>query len=258
MSVTTPCESRETQRDFSPRGLLLQAAILGGALVLYLTTRRLTMGSAIDAANNARDILHLESLLGLDVEHELQNVILDSPSMVTLMNWIYVWGHWPVLGATAVWLFTKHRREFDLFRNALIISGLLGLVVFALFPVMPPRLLGMGMVDTIDRWSSSYGVLQPPSLVNQYAAVPSFHVGWNLLVVFAVFRSVPKSDYRYFAVLGPIAMVSSVVLTANHFVFDAIAGVALVIIAWKLADYIERRRGNTDHEEVRELSDASS
>ena len=200
------------------------------------------MGNAFDAANNARDILHLEAFLGLDVEHELQRIILDWPSAVTLMNWIYVWGHWPVLAATAIWLFISHRREFNLFRNALIISGLLGLVVFALFPVMPPRLLGTGMVDTVARWSSSYHVLQPPSLVNQYAAVPSFHVGWNVLAVIAVFRALPKSDYRYVTVLGPIAMVSSVVMTGNHYLLDAVAGTALVVVAWKVADRIERRR----------------
>lgn len=253
VAVTTPCETKGSRRDFNPRGLALQVAILGGALALYLTTRRLTMGNALDAANNARDILHIEAFLGLDVEHELQRLILDSPSVVTLMNWIYVWGHWPVLAATAVWLFTRHRHAFNLFRNALIISGLLGLVVFAVFPVMPPRLLGMGMVDTVARWSSSYHILQPPSLVNQYAAVPSFHVGWNVLVVFAVFRAIPHSDYRYLAVVGPIAMVSSVVLTGNHFVLDAVAGVALVALAWKIADRLERRRCSTDSQD----SDAS-
>ncbi len=258
VAVTTPCESTESDREFKPRHFALQVAIIGGALALYLTTRRLTMGNALDAANNARDILHLEAFLGLDIEHELQRVILDFPSVVTLMNWIYVWGHWPVLAAAAIWLFISHRREFNLFRNALIISGLLGLIVFAIFPVMPPRLLGTGMVDTVARWSSSYHVLQPPSLVNQYAAVPSFHVGWNVLAVFAVFRAIPKSDYRYVTVLGPIAMVSSVVLTGNHYLFDAVAGVALVVLAWKVADRIEGRRDTDDDHIEATLSDAAS
>lgn len=261
MAVTTPCEgteNTESHREFKPRHFMLQVAILGGALALYLTTRRLTMGNALDAANNARDILHLEAFLGLDVEHELQRLILDFPSVVTLMNWIYVWGHWPVLLAAAIWLFTRHRREFNLFRNALIISGLLGLIVFAIFPVMPPRLLGTGMVDTVARWSSSYHIFQPPSLVNQYAAVPSFHVGWNVLVVFAVFRAIPKSDYRYLAVLGPIAMVSSVVLTGNHYLLDAVAGIALVALAWKVADRIEGRCDKNDDHVDATLSDAAS
>jgi membrane-associated phospholipid phosphatase len=158
------------------------------------------------------------------------------------MNWIYVWGHWPVLAITAIWLFMRHRREFSLFRNALIISGLLGLIVFALFPVMPPRLLGIGMVDTVAQWSSSHQILQPPSLVNQYAAVPSFHVGWNVLVAVAIFRARPKWDLRVVAIILPIAMIASVVLTGNHYLLDAVAGIAVVAVAWIIGERIERRR----------------
>lgn len=241
MAVTTPCESIDTDRGFNHRRLAFEFLLLGAALGLYLTTRRLTMGSAIEAAENARNILHLEDLMGLDVEHELQQVILDSPSIVTLMNWIYVWGHWPVLALAAVWLFAKHRHEFSLFRNALIISGLIGLVIFAVFPVMPPRLLGTGMVDTVAQWSSSYHILQPPSLVNKYAAVPSFHVGWNVLAAIAVFRALPNSDWRYVVLIGPVAMIFSVVLTGNHYILDAVAGIIVVALAWFLADRLDRR-----------------
>ena len=248
MAVTTPCEELGQSETLSQgrlahtRGLALQFAFLLVALGLYLTTRRLTMGNALDAANNARGILDLEAVLGIDVEHALQRLILESPSLITLMNWIYVWGHWPVLAITAIWLFMRHRREFMLFRNALIISGLLGLVVFAVFPVMPPRLLGIGMVDTVSQWSSSYHILQPPSLVNQYAAVPSFHVGWNVLVAVAIFRARPKSDLRFFAIILPIAMIASVVLTGNHYLLDAVAGIAVVAVGWVIGERIERRR----------------
>lgn len=241
MAVTTPCDQVESGGGLNLRGIALQVLLLGGALALYLTTRRLTMGSAIEAAENARHILRVQSWFGLDVELELQRLIIESQAMVTLMNWIYMWGHWPLLAVVAVWLFVNHRPEFRLFRNALIVSGLIGLVVFAVFPVMPPRLLGIGMVDTVKQWSSSYQFLQPPSLVNQYAAVPSFHVGWNVLITFAVFRAIPNRDVRYLAVLGNLAMISSVVLTGNHFVLDAVAGIIVVAIAWKIAQRIERR-----------------
>jgi hypothetical protein len=248
VAVTTPCEGLEKSETLNEgrlaltRGLALQFALLLVALGLYLTTRRLTMGNALDAADNARGILDLEAVFGLDVEHTLQRLILESPSLITLMNWIYVWGHWPVLAITAIWLFMRHRREFSLFRNALIISGLLGLVVFALFPVMPPRLLGIGMVDTVAQWSSSHQILQPPSLVNQYAAVPSFHVGWNVLVAVAIFRARPKWDLRVVAIILPIAMIASVVLTGNHYLLDAVAGIAVVAVAWIIGERIERRR----------------
>ena len=75
-------------------------------------------------------------------------------------------------------------------RNAgwIMDAGVVGIIVFATFPVAPPRLLDVGMVDTVTQQSHAYRVLQPPSLVNRYAAMPSFHAGWDLLMGMALVR----------------------------------------------------------------------
>ncbi len=229
MAATTTC--RQNAR-LGPAGFVRQVVFLAAALALYLATRLLTVGSVADAEQNALDLLAAERFLGIDIEAAAQGLIIERPVLVTFFNWVYVWGHWPVLGVVAVWLFANHRATFFRYRNALVLSGLFGLVVFALYPVAPPRLLDIGMVDTVHDLSTSYQILQPPSLVNQYAAMPSFHVGWNVLVTLAVFHATRNVELRGAAAFGSALMLMSVVLTANHYLVDAVAGVAIVSVAW--------------------------
>lgn len=111
----------------------------------------------------------------------------------------------------------------------MFISGGIGLIIFALYAVTPPRLLAPEYVDTVTLRSISYRVLQPPSLVNKYAAVPSLHFGWNLLVGLA-WRTVGTSRLLTGAsVVMPLAMGFAVVATANHWTFDVIAGAAVAL-----------------------------
>ncbi|MGI9607064.1 MAG: phosphatase PAP2 family protein [Acidimicrobiales bacterium] len=206
-----------------------------GALLFYLGVRRLTEGDELEAVGNGLELLRLEAALGLNVEAELQNLVIGADWAITLFNWIYIWGHWPVLASTFIWLFFRHRTEFVLFRNSLVISGLIGLVIFAIYPVAPPRLLEIGMVDTVAELSQAVHVMQPPSMVNKYAALPSFHVGWNFLVALAIFRAAPIRAVRLAALAGPAAMSASVVLTANHYIVDGVVGIAIAYVAWMVA-----------------------
>jgi len=120
-------------------------------------------------------------------------------------------------------LYHYNRRRYTLLRNAMIVSGALGLVFFAFFPVAPPRFFG-GFTDTVAELSTSYKYLQPPSIVNKYAALPSFHVGWNVLACVVVFRSTRSIPVRVFAVASPLLVSAAVVLTGNHWVIDGLVG----------------------------------
>ncbi|MDG2112236.1 MAG: phosphatase PAP2 family protein, partial [Actinomycetota bacterium] len=217
----------------------VQVALVTVAAVLYFAVRYVTTGSRGAAVENARRILDFEALLGLDIEQSVQAAVVGSKAVVTASNWIYMWAHWPVIVGTIVWLYFRTPAEYARFRNALFVSGAVGLLVFAIFPVAPPRLLHDGFVDTITEWSTSYRVLQPPALVNEYAAVPSFHVGWNMLAAIFLWRNLPLRRLRPLALISPIVMTLAVVLTANHYVFDAIAGAAVASfglwVGWRLA-----------------------
>ncbi len=214
-----------------------QLTLIGVAALAYFGVRGLTEGSESTAIANAGRVLNLEAALGFDVEASLQGFILDHRGIVTAANWVYIWGHWPVIGMTLIWLYRQHRDSYTLLRNAMFISGAIGLAIFISFPVAPPRLMPTGFVDTVTDLSNSYRVLQPPSLINKYAAVPSLHVGWNLLVGILIFRTSRSRAARLFALAGPAFMTSAVILTANHYIVDAVAGsvVALIGLAGAVA-----------------------
>ena len=201
-----------------------QAMLVGCALLAYLGVRFFTQGDVASAHRNARRLLEFEQAIGLDLERGVQALFADDHGVITLANWIYVWGYWPVLVGSLVYLGLRHRQEYFGLRNAMFISGAIGLVIFATYAVAPPRLFSIHYIDTVAQHSALYGVIHPPSLANKYAAVPSFHFGWILLVGIAIFRVSKIPAVRYAAIAMPAAMAFSVVVTANHWILDIVAG----------------------------------
>lgn len=225
------------------RALLTEVALVLSGVLVYFGVRGVTRTDVAEAQENAADIVALQDRLGLDVEAYLQELIDGSWLLMTLLNWVYIWGHWPVIGAMLLWLFLRHPDGYWVVRTTMVISGAVGLVIFALYPVAPPRLAGLGLVDTVSEYSTAYRVLQPPALVNQYAAMPSLHVGWDLLMGIAMVTWCSRRTWKIVGAIMPLAMVAAVVLTANHYVLDAVAGAALVLASlWVTARIADRRR----------------
>jgi membrane-associated phospholipid phosphatase len=222
--------------------LLRQAGVVVLGLFIYFRVRGLTEGSAEIAREHAHDIVGLERSLGIDVESGWQDMVAPSEALQTFANWVYIWGHWPVIVATMVWLAWHHRVIFLRLRDAMLVSGALGLAVFVSYPVAPPRLAGLGLTDTVSEQSHAYRVLQPPAFVNQYAAMPSLHAGWDLLVGMAIFAAATSIALKVVGVAMPILMAFAVVATANHYVLDVVAGVALALVGHVVALWLERRR----------------
>lgn len=219
----------------SRNDIMIQIVLLIGAALLYFGVRGLTETDVGRAIAHGNDLLRFEGTFGLDIEAALQQSVVDNRVLVTIVNWIYIWGHWPVIIGTLVWLQQKRRLEYLKLRNALFVSGAIGLVIFAFYPVAPPRLLSGDLVDTVSEYSTSYRVLQPPSLVNKYAALPSLHVGWNLLVGMFVWRNARTPVMRLFGAVSPALMITAVVLTANHYIVDALAGASLALFGLWIA-----------------------
>lgn len=215
--------------------VLVQFGLVFGAALLYFGVRGLTEGDPARAIAHAERVLDLERWLGIDVEIGLQNLILEHHWLVTLSNWVYIWAHWPVIGLSLFWLHHRHRREYLLLRNTIFVSGAIGLVIFAVYPVAPPRLMSMPIVDTVTDYSHSYRVFQPPSLVNKYAALPSLHAGWNVYVALVVARVATGRLVRLVTLAVPVAMCVAVVSTGNHYVIDVVAGVAVGGVGYLVA-----------------------
>jgi membrane-associated phospholipid phosphatase len=216
------------------------------AALVYAAVRVLTEGDSREAEANGRRILRLEHALHIQWESGLQSQVLAREWLSTLADWFYIWGFWPVLVAAAIFLYARHRDEYVLLRNAVFISGLIGFVFFALLPVAPPRLADSSVVDTIREHTTWYRTMQPIKLTNQYAAMPSLHVGWSMLVGIAVARAIRHPAAYAFAVLMPTAMALAVVVTANHYIADVLVGSAVaataLLIAFRLRSLSVTRR----------------
>jgi len=228
-------------RALTPLHIVREFALLLAACLAYFGVRGLTEGDAARAVDNAWALIDLERSLGLFREAAMQDALLDVRGLTTLANWVYMWGHWPVIAVIGGWLLFRAPASYYVLRNAFLISGAIGLVIFMVFPVAPPRLTDLGVVDTVTLHSHSYRVLQPPGFVNQYAAVPSLHFGWNLLVGIAIVR---QSSGRLGKLLGwamPVLMWLAVIVTAKHYIIDTVIGAAVALTGLLVARLVAAR-----------------
>lgn len=229
-SLRTPFRSRAVR----------EVSIISLAAYIYFFVRGLIETRVGAAMDNSHWLVSLERRLGVFHELTVQGWLLDNDWLVTVANSVYIYGHWPVVIGTLTWLLVRHREMFPVYRSAILISGAIGIVFFVVFPMAPPRFLPeLGFVDTVTLHSEAYRVLQPPSLTNQYAAMPSLHVGWNLLMGIAIFRCASGSFWKTFGIVMPLLMYAATIVTANHYILDGVVGSAIALtglaIAWKLS-----------------------
>ncbi len=219
---------------------LAELVLILSALPLYYMVRGQAHERIDDAVQRGISIVNFEKSLGIFWEVQLQSWILPYDWMVTLLNGFYLYGHLPIIGVLAVWMYFWHRPQYLLMRNAFLLSGAIGLVIFLNFPTAPPRLLGthgieMGFVDTIFREYHTGRPDTPSFFVNEYAAMPSLHLGWNLLAGIAVWQATKNVFLRTFAVVMPLAMYADIVLTANHYIVDGVAGFGVMLTGLAIA-----------------------
>ncbi|WP_148575570.1 phosphatase PAP2 family protein [Nocardioides caldifontis] len=219
-----------------------QAAFVVFCIYLYFRIRNITEGSYDIAAAHADQVLALEGQLGIAVEDTLQQPFLESDVLARIANSVYIYGHWPVIVATMIWTVWRHRAVFLRLRDGMIVSGLMGMTVFVSWPLAPPRLADSGMVDTITQDDPGYRVLQPSQFTNQFAAMPSLHAGWDLLVGIAIVTAASTALLKAVGYVLPVLMTVSVVVTGNHYVLDVVAGIAFVLVAHAVALGLEHRR----------------
>lgn len=213
-----------------------EVLLIGSALPFYYLVRGSAHERVGEALVRGTHLIEFEKNLGIFWEADLQRLVLDHDWLVQALNAFYLYGHLPVIGALAVWLYFWHRPQYLLMRNAFLISGAIGLIVYVSFPVAPPRFLPeWGFVDTVLNQYDTGRPLTPTFFVNEYAAMPSLHFGWNVLAGAAVWLASRHIALRTFAVVMPILMLAVIVLTANHFFVDAAAGILAVILGAAIA-----------------------
>ena len=210
---------------FLPRGVLDNG---------YQVVRGITDGGRDVAFANADRLIDVERSLGTYFEAGFQQTLLDHASwLVDLANFMYLNSHFVIKTGFLAWLYLFRNDHFYFVRNMFLVAMALALACYALYPTAPPRLMpGEGFTDTIATFT---GVAQDDKtaslLVNQYAAVPSMHIAFSLMI------AVPAATLSRHAVTRslwsayPLLVFFVIVATGNHFWLDAAAGAAVACVA---------------------------
>ena len=212
--------------------LLLEIVIVVTLLLVYKAARLLAEGDVSVAVHHARQVIDFERALGVFNEENAQALALKSTAVIKFLNVYYLWAHFSITIAMLVWLYVKKPLGYLSVRRVLVVVTALGLVGHALYPLAPPRLVnGFGFVDTAAIFGpNSYGAHGTyGNLANQFAAMPSLHFAWAVVVAWGVVKYA-SSRWRYLSVLHPFTTLLAIVLTANHYWTDAAVGLILVPI----------------------------
>ncbi|MSY59564.1 MAG: inositol phosphorylceramide synthase [Actinobacteria bacterium] len=211
------------------------------AVESYELLRRLLHPDWPLAIRHAHDIFALERFAHLDIEAATQALVIHMSPLVVALDLFYLAAHWVVTAAFLVWLFRRSRASFAFYRDALLGATALALAVHAAFPAAPPRLAGLGIDDTVRSFFGlDIGSPQSAPFSNPVAALPSLHAGWALAVGVGVASHARRRAVRWLGLLYPAVVVFATIATGNHFVIDAVAGMAVVVVGFGAAAFSRR------------------
>jgi len=210
---------------------LLLIALLYGT---YSFSRHLAAGRESEALTSARHVWHLERILHLPSEVTVQRLALHAEFLIRGADWFYIVVHFPSVIVLLLWVFVRHRPHWTRIRNVLIMTTGMALVIHLLYPLAPPRFLpsvtNVPLIDTGKVYGPSPYGEGSGGIANEYAAMPSLHVGWSLIEAWAVI-TILHHRARWLAVLHPVLTTIVVVVTANHYWLDGMVGSTLVVIS---------------------------
>jgi hypothetical protein len=207
----------------------------------YESTRGLVVGEADVAAAHANRLVALERSMHLLFEANVQRAAHALPGLTGVLGVAYLTLHLAVTAGVLLWLHQRRPTAFAFVRTTLLLASALALVGFLVYPTAPPRLAGVGIADTVSNGHIDLNRGLVSSLYNPYAAVPSMHVGYALIVAAGVFRVDRHLLIRALAILYPPFVLTVVVATGNHFFFDAATGALVAALAMAAAAVLTRR-----------------
>jgi hypothetical protein len=228
----------------SPHRGSIEAATLVALYAIYEVVRGQGNATVAVARQHTHWIVDLERSLHVFGERAVQHAVDTVPAVPTLLGVAYIVLHFAGTTGFLVWVYRSHRYRFPLVRNTIIAATGIALVLYVLFPVAPPRLAQLGFADTVShdaKVNLSSSLLS--SLYNPFAAVPSLHFGYALLVGVTTVTLARRRIVRAAAAVYPAVMLLVIVATGNHFFFDAAAGALAVGVGYLIArrfDYATR------------------
>ena len=214
----------------------LQVGLFALADLCYETVRGVVQGSTAAAFDHARSIVDLERGMHLFFEQSAQSWVMGQRFLVDVANLMYVNSHFVITTAFLVWLYLRHNRRFYFVRNMFMVAMAIALIGYLTFPTAPPRFLPeLGFVDTIAYYANvSHDSALVSLFINPYAAVPSMHVAFALMLAVPAITLVRRRVFKVMWALYPALITMVVIVTGNHWWFDAavgalVAGAAAVI-----------------------------
>ncbi|MFF9092294.1 phosphatase PAP2 family protein [Streptomyces sp. NPDC014802] len=209
--------------------LLRELLLVAGLFLVYKFGRQLATGHTGEAFRDARHVWDLERTLHLPGEGGVQSLLLHGDTLVHVANTYYATVHFPVTAGFLIWLYLRRPAHYVWARRVLAVVTAAALVLHLTFPLAPPRMLaGTGLIDTARVYGPSvYGPPQADHLSNQFAAMPSLHFGWALMVAIGLIAAT-RSRRRWLWLAHPALTLLVIVGTANHYWLDALVATALL------------------------------
>jgi len=225
---------RRVRTPRRPR-LWFEILLIGVSYWLYSQIRNEVPEQRVTALGHAHSVWSFERHLGLGLEHAVNHGVNSVTWLIVGMNYYYATLHFVITIGVLVWLYVAHPGRYGAARLVLFTTTWLALVGFWLYPLAPPRLMtGLGFIDTV-KVHGTWGSLSDGSLSdvsNQYAAMPSMHIGWSLWCGITVVSLAKPLWVRILGTLYPVLTLTVIVATGNHFWLDAVGGAVCLALGY--------------------------
>jgi hypothetical protein len=222
---------------------LRQLTLFAGAYYAYRIARGIVLGQPTIAFEHARWIVDAEKGVGLFFEPGLQRWALGQSWLIDVADWTYLNSHFLLTTGFLIWLYLARNRAFYFVRNMFMVAMALALVGYVLFPAAPPRLLPeWGFTDTVTNAVGATQANTAKLLFNPYAAMPSMHVAFALMIAVPAIKVTATRALRWLWAAYPAYITLVVMVTANHFWLDAVAGALVATVSAYTALALSRAR----------------
>ena len=230
-----------TSSRWLPQGwldALRQLALFAAAYYAYRLVRGFVDGRAVVAFENARALVDIERALGTFFEPGLQTWAHGEEWIITGASWMYVNSHFVVTTTFLVWLYIARNHAFYYVRNMFMVAMGLALVGYVVFPTAPPRFMPeWGFTDSVAAFVGEAASQSANVLYNPFAAVPSMHVAFALMIAIPAIKLVRYRTLKVLWAFYPLLVTFVVVVTANHFWLDAALGAMVAAVSASAASY---------------------
>ncbi len=239
--------ARQIEARVLPRGwgdVVRQVALFVGAYLLYQLVRGLVDGNDVAKATwNAYKVINLERTLHVFVEPSIQAWAINNRWLMDIADSTYLNAHYVVTLGALVWIYLKRNDSFYFVRNMFMVAMAFALIGYALYPTAPPRLMpAWGFTDSIQQFTGVTVEHGPSSaLLNLYAAIPSMHVCFALMIGWPMVRLVKNPFAAVAWALYPLFITFVVIATGNHYLTDVVLGAITALASALLAKQLLAR-----------------